>query len=164
MNNISAPLTSSTLSTFLTLCMSEIRRFEDLEAWKFGRKLTKAVYSLTLNENFSRDFGLVDQIRRASVSVMNNTAEGFERGSNKDFVRFLFIARGSAGEVRSLLYVALDQEYITKTEFEETYDLCVQTSRIIWGLIKSLRNKAGWVTGLKIIVITIAIRFGFYTI
>jgi len=141
--------------------MSEIRRFEDLEAWKFGRKLTKTVYSLTGKENFKRDYGLLDQIRRASVSVMNNTAEGFERGSNKDFVKFLFIARGSAGEVRSLLYVALDQEYITKTEFEETYDLCVQTSRIIWGLIKSLRNKADWVTGMRIIVIALAIRLGF---
>jgi len=94
--------------------MSEIRRFEDLKAWQYGRDITNTVYSLTKKQQFRSDYGLVDQIRRASVSIMNNIAEGFERGSNRDFVKFLFISRGSAGEVRSLLYVALDQNYITK--------------------------------------------------
>ena len=129
--------------------VNQIRRFEDLKAWQYGRDLTNAVYSLTQKQQFKSDYGLVDQIRRASVSVMNNTAEGFERGSNKDFVKFLFIARGSAGEVRSLLYVAMDQKYINKEEFEETYDISIQTSRIIWGLIKSLRNKNDWIIGKK---------------
>ena len=139
---------------------NQVRRFEDLEAWKFGRELTQSVYSLTRKERFSKDFGLSDQIRRAGVSVMSNTAEGFERGSNKDFVRFLFIARASAGEVRSLLYVALDQGYITEEEFNSTRNLCIQTSRIIWGLIKNLRNKSGWIIGLKILVLGLFLRSG----
>jgi four helix bundle protein len=129
--------------------LNVIRRFEDLKAWQCGRELTNAVYSLTQNHQFRSDYALVDQIRRAAVSVMNNVAEGFERGSNKDFVKFLFIARGSAGEVRSLLYIARDQNYITKEEFAANYDLSIQTSRIIWGLIKSLRDKKDWVIGQK---------------
>ena len=139
---------------------NEIRTFEDLEAWRFSRELTKTVYSLTRKEPINRDFGLVDQIRRAATSAMTNVAEGFERGSNKDFVKFLFISRGSAGEVRSLLYVALDQSYITEEEFNTTYDLCIQTSKIIWGLIKSLRNKSGWITGLKILALGLIFRLG----
>ena len=139
---------------------NKIRNFEDLEAWKIGRKLTKAIYPLTRKEKFRRDFGLVDQIRRASVSVMTNVAEGFERGTNKDFVKFLFISRGSAGEVRSLLYVALDQGYINEKEFSSAHDLCIQSARIIWGLIKSLRSKSGWVTGLKILIIGFLIKIG----
>jgi four helix bundle protein len=139
---------------------NQVRRFEDLEAWKSGREVTRTVYSLTKKDSFKRDFGLVDQIRRAAASVMTNVAEGFERGTNKDFIRFLFIARGSAGEVRSLLYVALDQGYITEKEFSSTQDLCVQASRIIWGLIKSLRNKSGWVTGLKILALGLFLRLG----
>ena len=126
-----------------------IRRFEDLKAWQLGRELVKTVYVLTQNQPFKKDYGLVDQIRRASVSVMNNVAEGFERGSNKDFVKFLFIARGSAGEVRSMLYVAMDLKLITQQEFDATYDISIQTSRIIWGLIKSLREKNDWVIGKK---------------
>ncbi len=139
---------------------NQVRRFEDLEAWKFGRELTQSVYPLTRKERFSKDFGLSDQIRRGATSVMTNVAEGFERGSNKDFVRFLFIARASAGEVRSLLYVALDQGYITEEEFNTTADLCIQTSRIIWGLVKSLRTKSGWVTGLKILVLGLFLHLG----
>ena len=145
----------------LNLLKMTIKHFEDLEAWKFSRRLTNEVYSLTRMERFCRDFSLVDQIKRASISVMTNVAEGFERGSNKDFARFLFIARGSAGEVRSLLYIALDQGYITEEEFNTTKNLCLQNSRIIWGLIKSLRNKAGWITGIKILVISITMKLGF---
>ena len=137
-----------------------IRNFEDLEAWKIGRKLTKAIYPLTRKVDFSKDFGLSDQIRRASVSVMTNVAEGFERGSNKDFVKFLFISRGSAGEVRSLLYVAQDQGYINEKEFKSAHDLCMQAARIIWGLIKNLRSKSGWVTGLKILIVGLLLKLG----
>ena len=132
--------------------MSTIETFEDLDAWKIGRELSNHIYALTRKERFSRDYGLRDQIRRAAVSVMSNISEGFERGSNKDFVRFLFIAKGSAGEVRSLLYVALDQEYIDGEEFKKCYNLCVRSSKTTWGLIKSLRSKSGWTTGIKIAV------------
>lgn len=132
--------------------MSEIKTFEDLDAWKLGRELSGQIYGLTKKQEFAKDFGLKDQIRRAAVSVMTNVAEGFERGTNKDFVKFLFIARASAGEVRSLLYVALDQKYISKDEFDQSFGLCIRASRTTWGLIKSLRSKAGWVTGAKILL------------
>ena len=132
--------------------MSEIKRFEDLDAWQVARELAKQVYALTRSSAMSSDRAFVDQVRRAAVSIVTNIAEGYERGSNKEFVRFLFIARGSVGEVRSLLYVALDQGYICEREFEKVFDLCVRQARIIWGLIRSLRSKVGWITGLRIIV------------
>jgi len=135
-----------------------IHTFEDLDAWKVARELTNLVYSLTKGARFSRDFGLTDQIRRAAVSAMSNVAEGFERGSNKDFANFLFIARGSAGEVRSLLYVALDQGYITDDQFQGARALCIRVAQIIWGLITSLRSKAGWRIGLKILILSLFIR------
>jgi len=117
-----------------------MRHFEDLDAWKIARELVRKIYTLTLQDSFRRDFGLVDQVRRAAVSTMNNIAEGFERGSNKEFIKFLFIARGSVGEVRSLLYVALDQGYIEEADFRETCDLCIRSSQMIWGLIRYLRR------------------------
>ncbi len=126
-----------------------LRRFEDLIAWQRSRELANRVCSLSKNEPFKKDYSLVDQIRRAAVSVMNNIAEGFERGSNKDFVKFLFISKGSAGEVRNILYLALDQNYISKEEFQNTYDISVEVSRIIWGLIKNLRDKEEWIIGKK---------------
>jgi len=120
--------------------MSKIHRFEDIDAWQLARQLTLAVYQLTQNEGFNRDYGMVDQIRRASVSIMNNIAEGFERGSNKDFSKFLFISRGSAGEVRSLLYVAHDLEYISDAEFEQGKELCCRIGGALWGLIQYLKK------------------------
>ena len=93
-----------------------MRRFEDLDVWQVARELVRDVYALTRRDSLRRDPGFADQVRRAAVSTMNNIAEGFERGSDKEFIRFLFIARGSVGEVRSLLYVALDQSYINKDE------------------------------------------------
>ncbi|MBI2175020.1 MAG: four helix bundle protein [Candidatus Omnitrophica bacterium] len=89
-----------------------IKYFEDLEVWKEARQLARRVYQITQDTAFSRDFGLRDQIRRAAVSVMSNIAEGFERGGYQEFTQFLYVARGSCGEVRSQLYVALDQGYI----------------------------------------------------
>jgi len=88
---------------------------------------------------------------------MTNIAEGFERGSNKDFVKFLFIARGSAGETRSLLYVALDQGYIRNEEFQVHQDLCVRCSQTIYGLIKHLMKHSGWKTGAKIGLIVLGV-------
>ena len=118
--------------------MSTIRRFEDLEAWKIARELTKEVYRVTKNDLFIRDYGLRDQICRASVSIMSNIAEGFERDGNKEFANFLSIAKGSSGEVRSQLYVALDQNYISEAEFSLIYNKATENSRVISGLINYL--------------------------
>ena len=120
--------------------MSTIQRFEDLEAWKISRGVTKEIYRISSSGLFSRDFGLRDQIRRASVSIMSNIAEGFERDGDKEFVQFLAIAKASAGEVRSQLYVALDQEYISETEFNSLFQSLVENSRVISGLMKYLRQ------------------------
>ncbi len=118
--------------------MATITKFEDLEAWKTAREITKEVYRLTKNESFVRDFGLCDQIRRASVSIMSNISEGFERDGKKEFINFLSIAKGSAGEVRSQLYIAFDQEYISRQEFDLIQNKVEQNSRIIAGLINYL--------------------------
>ncbi len=125
-------------------------RFEDLDAWKVGRELANLIYAYGRETVLSKEYSFKDQIQRAAVSVMNNIAEGFERGSNKDFAKFLFIARGSVGEVRSMLYLALDQKYITEEQFKEAYNLCVRESQLCWGLIKHLQKTSGWKTGLQI--------------
>jgi len=138
----------------------KVQRFEELEAWQIARELANQVYEITKQESVCRDFGFVDQIRRAAISIMNNIAEGFERGSNKDFVRFLFIARGSAGEVRSLLYLGLDQGYLTNSEFSECRDLCIRSGQIIWALIKGLRKRVDFITGMKIIIVTAFVGLG----
>ena len=90
----------------------QVRTFEDLEIWKDARALTREIYQLTRDSKFSNDFALRDQIRRAAVSIMSNIAEGFERGGNQEFIQFLYVAKASCGEVRSQLYVTLDQSYI----------------------------------------------------
>jgi four helix bundle protein len=130
----------------------KVDRFEDLDAWKVGRELANHIYTFGRESGFSKDYGFKDQIQRAAVSVMNNIAEGFERGSNKDFAKFLFIARGSVGEVRSMLYLALDQKYITETQFKEAHNLCVRESQLCWGLIKHLQKTSGWKTGAQIVL------------
>ena len=90
----------------------EVKNFEDLEIWKDARLLTKAIYRMTKDGGFAKDFALRDQIRRAAVSILSNIAEGFERGGNQEFIQFLYVAKGSCGEVRSQLYVAMDQGYV----------------------------------------------------
>jgi four helix bundle protein len=120
--------------------MSKIRRFEDLEAWKIAREITKDVYRISKNDLFLRDYGLRDQICRASVSIMANIAEGFKRDGDKEFINFLSIAKGSVGEIRSQLYVALDQNYITEHEFKVIYEKAIENSRIISGLINYLKQ------------------------
>ena len=116
------------------------KSFEELPVWQKARELVQYIYSLTRKEPFSRDFSLVDQIRRASTSVMFNTAEGFERGSNTEFIQFLYIAKGSAGEARAQFYVALDQKYITTEEFREGVTLCKDISGQLSGLIDYLKG------------------------
>ncbi len=119
----------------------KITRFEDLEAWKAARELTRTVYELSKKGEFSKDFGLKDQIRRAAGSVMHNIAEGFDSGSRLEFQRFLRYANRSCSEVRSQLYVALDQEYLTEAAFNQISEHCTGTSRIIRGLIRYLKSR-----------------------
>ena len=126
----------------------KVNRFEDLDAWKVARDLANLIYTWCRESGLSKDYGFRDQIQRAAVSVMNNIAEGFERGSNKDFAKFLFIARGSVGEVRSMLYLALDRDYITTEQFSKAYNLSVRESQLCWGLIKHLQKNSGWKTGM----------------
>jgi four helix bundle protein len=121
--------------------MATIERFEDLDVWKTARTLTNRVYEHTRQEPFSKDFGLHDQIQRASVSVMSNIAEGFESRTQSIFVDYLGHARASAGEVRAQLYVAHDQGYLSDAEFETTYDLADKVSRQLFRLIQYLKSK-----------------------
>ena len=120
--------------------MTAIKNFEELKAWQKAREIAGNVYELTHQENFSRDFGLRDQIQRAASSVMHNIAEGFESGSDPEFVRFLKMARRSAGEVQSQLYLALDVGYITEEERQKAYVLATEVKRLINGTITYLRK------------------------
>ena len=102
--------------------MATVRQFEDLNVWQDARQIVSAIYTVSKVRAFNADFGLRDQIRRAAVSTMSNIAEGFERGTRKEFIQFLNIAKGSNGEVRSQLCVALDQKYLSETDFNSLHD------------------------------------------
>ena len=119
----------------------KVERFENLVAWQKTRELTKSVYLLTKKEPFSKDFGLREQIRRASVSIMSSLAEGFERGSSSEFHQLIVIAKASCAEVRSQLCVALDVGYITKEQFDSISKLAVEVSRIIGGLKSAIKRQ-----------------------
>jgi four helix bundle protein len=106
--------------------MSTITRFEEIEAWQAARELTRRIYVITNEGAFSRDFGLRDQMRRASVSIMSNIAEGFESRTQAMFVEFLGRAKASAGELRAQTYIALDAGYLDQKEFDELYLKSVQ--------------------------------------
>jgi len=121
--------------------MSKIEKFEDIEAWQKARELSKAIYTVTGEGAFARDFGLRCQIRRAAVSVMSNIAEGFDRGGNRELIQFLFIAKGSAAEVQAQLYVALDAGYLKQEHFQQLYELAGDTSRLIGGFIRYLKTR-----------------------
>ena len=112
-----------------------IERFEDIVAWQRAREMTVLVYSVFSD---SKDFGFKDQIQRAAISVMNNIAEGFERKSNNEFKQFLYIAKGSCGEVRSMLYAAQDLHKITDDNFNNLFSVSMEISKILAGLIRSL--------------------------
>ncbi|GJQ51731.1 MAG: four helix bundle protein [Anaerolineaceae bacterium] len=120
--------------------MTTIKNFEDLKAWQKARELAGYVYELTRTDKFSRDFGLRDQIQRAASSTMHNIAEGFESGSDPEFVRFLKIARRSAGEVQSQLYLALDVSYIIEDERLKAHALATEVKRLINGMMTYLRK------------------------
>jgi four helix bundle protein len=113
-----------------------IERFEDIEAWQLAWELTRKVYALTKKTKFSRDFGLKGQIQDAAGSSMHNIAEGFDSETNPEFVRFLRYAKRSCTEVQSELYVALDQQYITNTEFQDVYDHAGRTRAAIRGFTR----------------------------
>lgn len=120
--------------------MNKIERFEDIIAWQKARVLTQQVYGCAKQGPFARDFGLRDQIQRASVSTMANIAEGFERGGDREFVQFLSHAKGSCGEVKSHLYVALDQSYVTSDQFKELYAQADEVSRLTAGFMGYLQQ------------------------
>jgi len=116
------------------------QRFEDIGAWQRGRELARLIYQMTNREPLARDFGLRDQLRRAAVSVVSNIAEGFERGGTGEFRQFLSQAKGSAGEIRAQLYVALDAGLVSEEEFNVAYALADKTGQMIAGLIRYLRQ------------------------
>jgi len=120
--------------------MPTIKRFEEIEAWQTARELTKLIYSFTGDGKLSRDFGLKDQIQRASVSIMSNISEGFESQTQAQFIRYLGIAKASAGEVRSQLYVARDLEYISQEQFTQVFALAEKISRQIARFISYLET------------------------
>ena len=118
----------------------KIERFEDIEGWQEARVLARLVYEVTSKGQFARDFRLRRQIEDAAASVMANIAEGFDAGSDAEFIRFLGYARRSASEVQSHLYIALDRGYVTEEEFEAIYQKAVQVKKLINGFIRYLRK------------------------
>ena len=120
--------------------MAKVRRFEDLHCWQKARELANKVHELAIRPDFSRDFRLREQIENASGSVMHNIAEGHDAGTDPEFIRFLKMARRSAGEVQSELYLALDRKYISETERQCAFLLADEAKRLINGLIAYLRQ------------------------
>ncbi|MCI0550651.1 MAG: four helix bundle protein [Anaerolineae bacterium] len=122
--------------------MAKIERFEDLQSWQKGRQLANQIYELTLRVGFSKDFRLRDQINDSAGSVMHNIAEGFDSGSNPEFIRFRKMSRRSASEVQSELYLALDRKYINNDDLNMAYSLATETKRLINGMISYLRKSS----------------------
>jgi len=120
--------------------MASVRRFEDLEVFQMARDLAKRVYQMSATGRFERDYGLREQMRRAALSVMSNIAEGFERGGDKEFTQFLYLAKGSCGEIRAQLYVALDQQYLTEEQFDSLRNQAVRISAALAGLVQYLHG------------------------
>jgi four helix bundle protein len=122
--------------------MARFNSFEEILSWKKARELNKEIYQFTSKKNsFSQDFALRDQIRRSSISISSNIAEGFERETNKEFIRFLYIAKASAGEFRSQLYLAYDLEYVDEAQFEMLNSKVIEISKMISGLINYLSKQ-----------------------
>jgi len=119
----------------------KIKHFEEIESWQAARLLTRSVYKITKKEKIKKDFSLIDQIRRASVSIMANIAEGFDSRSDKSFINFLSYSNRSTTETQSLLYVAFDQEYISEQEFINLYEQCNKIHGLTGGLIRYLKSK-----------------------
>jgi four helix bundle protein len=120
--------------------MAKIERFEDIDAWQKGRELTKIIYKITAQGDIAKDFALKNQLRRASISIMANIAEGFEREGNKEFRQFLATSKGSVGELKSHLYVALDAGAMSQQDFNQLMALADETSRLIAGFLRYLKD------------------------
>jgi len=120
--------------------MGRIERFEDIEAWKKARVLVRDIYNICNIEQYKRDYNLVDQTRRAALSIMANIAEGFARRTKREFINFLGIAHGSAAELQSHLYIALDQKHITRANFNSLYKNVEEVSKMIQGFINYLKT------------------------
>lgn len=121
--------------------MAKIEKFEDLDCWKAARELVNLVYDLCEKRELSKDFDTVRQIKKASISVMNNIAEGFARFNDKEFINFLNIAQASISEVRSMSYILIDRKYISQTEFQHLQDVCLKNGNLTIGLIRYLKNR-----------------------
>ena len=122
--------------------MATIKRFEEIKAWQQARELASMVYSYTCRGSISKDFGLRDQLQRAAVSVGSNIAEGFARSGNKEFAKFLWIAKGSAAEVQSQVYTARDVGYFSQEQFSQVYDKAETCSVLIYRFIKTLSSSS----------------------
>jgi four helix bundle protein len=120
--------------------MAKFERFEDIEAWKKARELVRLIYCETSRGAFAQDFTLREQLRRAAISIMSNIAEGYERDGNREFRQFLSLAKGSAGEIRSQLYVALDNHYIDERKCDELMARTIEVSKILSGLMRYLES------------------------
>jgi four helix bundle protein len=120
--------------------MAKIERFEDIQAWQKAKELVRDIYEVTSKGNFTKDYSLKDQIRRASISVMSNIAEGYARQTDREFTQFLHIALGSVSEVQSQLYIAQDLKYISNEDFDKIYEQGSETARLITGFIKYLKG------------------------
>ena len=120
--------------------MGKIQKFEDILAWQKARELTREVYAHSKTGAFAKDFGLKDQIQRASVSIMGNVAEGYDRGGDKEFIQFLSVSKCSCGEVKSHLYVALDHQYINPIQFNQLYNSADEVGRLLGGFMAYLKQ------------------------
>ena len=127
----------------------KIGRFEDLECWRVARNLNRMIYSLVRRPEYGKDFRLCGQTTGAAISIMNNICEGFDAGSTNEFIRFLFYSRRSCSELQNCLYIASDQEYITKGDFRTAYELCEKVRQIIDGLIRYLKRSKSARDGLS---------------
>jgi four helix bundle protein len=120
--------------------MSKVSRFEDLEVWQEARAFAKKVFHLTHEPAFPKDYGYIGQINNAAGSIMDNIAEGFERNGRKEFVQFLSISKGSAGEVRSQIYRGFDRNYFSEPVFRELYDDTEKISKRLSAFISTINN------------------------
>lgn len=120
--------------------MASIKNFEDMSVWKESRSLVDQIYKVTRHPSFSKDFQFIDHLRKTAISIPSNISEGFERDGNKEFISFLSIVKGSCGELRCQLYIALDQSYIDQQQFDDLYQKLLDISKALSNLMNYLQN------------------------